>query len=322
MHLKRSFPCVVTVLGLMVPLATAKAADSATLNGYLATGFEHDSNVSVDDLNAASNQSDQAWVFDAGLEGVLKPAEPLNLTLGYSLSGSRYQDLDQFDQDIHLLSADLSYDFDPVTIGTSYHYSHSTLGSEPFLDYHRASAYVGSLIGNDVYLLASLQKKRKEYDESDARDADIRGGSLDSFFFFNDARSHFVVGLDYDQEDAQADDFDNDLWRVRATLLNRFRLAGEDNQFRLGWRYETRKYDQAAVTTSNPFLDNPFTDDIVDASTSRRAEHAHVFEASWRVGLNDIFSLEPSVSHGIYRADEESSDYTRTIAGVTLRAGF
>ncbi|AXS81668.1 surface lipoprotein assembly modifier [Marinobacter sp. Arc7-DN-1] len=323
MQLTRPAPYVVSVFSLMVPLASsAGAVDQAALNGHLSTGFEQDSNVSVDDLNAASNKSDQAWVFDAGLEGVLKPVERLSLTLGYSLSGNRYQNLDQFDQDIHLLSADLSYDFDPVTIGTSYHYSQSTLGSEPFLDFRRASAYLGSLIGDDVYLLASLQEKQKEYGQSNARDTDIRGASLDSFFFFNNARSHFLIGLDYNQEDALADAFDNDLWRVRAVLLNRFSLGGEENRFRLGWRYETREYDQPAVSASNPFLDNPFTGDFVDASTSRRAERVHVFEASWRIGLNETFSLEPSVSHGIYRSDEDSTDYTQTIAGLTFRAGF
>ncbi len=168
MNFTRSLQYGVTALGLSASMCFADAAEQATLNGHLSAGVEHDSNVSVDDLNASSEQSDQAWVFDAGLEGVLKPAERLNLTLGYSLSGSRYRELDQFDQDIHLLSADLSYDFDPVTIGTSYHYSHSVLGSEPFLDFHRASAYLGSLIGDDVYLLASLQEKRKDYEESEA----------------------------------------------------------------------------------------------------------------------------------------------------------
>lgn len=322
MHFSRSLPYVFTVISLTAPAVSAPAAEQADFNGHLSTGVEHDSNVSVDDLNASSDQSDQAWVFEAGLQGLLRPAEKLNLTLGYSASGSRYQELDQFDQDIHLLSADLSYDFDPVTIGTSYHYSHTILGSEPFLDFHRTSAYLGSLISNNVYLLASLQKKEKDYEESNARDADISGVSLDSFFFFNKAQSHFVIGLDYDQEDARADEFDNDLWRVRAALLNRFSLGGEDNRVRLGWRYESREYDQAAPSTSGSLLDNPFTGDVVDASTSRQAEKAHVFEASWRIGLNQTLSFEPSVSHSIFRGDEVSPDYSRTIAGVSLRADF
>lgn len=322
MFFSRSFPYIVTVLSLTAPVVSAQSGEKADFSGHLSAGVEHDSNVSVDDLNASSDQSDQAWVFDAGLEGLLKPAERLSLTLGYSLSGSRYQELDQFDQDIHLLSADLSYDFDPVTVGTSYHYSYSVLGSEPFLDFHRASAYLGALTSDDVYLLASLQKKEKDYEESSTRDADIRGVSLDSFLFFNKAQSHVVIGVDYDQEDARSEEFDNDLWRVRVTLLNRFSLGGEDSRLRLGWRYESREYDEPSVSASNSLLDKPFTVDFVGASTSRPAEKAHIFEASWRIGLNETLSLEPSVSHSVFQSDEDSSDYARTIAGVALRADF
>ncbi len=309
-------------MGLVMPPLVAQAQENARVNGYIEGGFEHDSNVTVDELNTSSDQSDEAWVFDAGLEGVLQPTEPLNVTLGYSLSGRRYQSLDQFDQDIHLLSADISYDFDPVTIGTSYHFSHATLGSDPFLDFRRASVYLGSLVGESVYLLASLQDKSKDFDDSDARDADIRGASLDSFFFFNQARSHLLIGLDGDREDAEADAYDNDLLRVRVALVHRFTLAGEENRLRLGWRYEDREYDEVTVTSSDPLLNDPLTGDLTERSTSKRADRARILEASWRIGLNDVFSLEPSISRGNYTSNVDSADYDKTVAGVTLRAGF
>ena len=308
----------------MTPLL-AQAEKKAQLNGYVEGGFEHDSNVTVDELNTSADKSDQAWVFGAGLDAVLKPVDPLIVTLGYSLSGKRYQSFDQFDQNIHLLSADISYDVDPVTIGTSYHYSQATLGtngSDPFLDFRRASVYLGSLIGEDVYLLASLQDKRKDFDDSDARDADIRGISLDSFFFFNQAQSHFLFGLDGDREDAQADAFDNDLLRFRAALVHQFTLGGGANRLRLGWRYENREYDEVDIIGSEPTFTNPLTGDVTERTTNQRADRAHILDASWRIGLNDVFSLEPSVSWGRYSSNEESADYNRTVAGVTLRAGF
>lgn len=309
-------------LALVVPSLVVQAEDQARLNGHLEGGVEHDSNVTVDELNSSSDKSDEAWVFDAGLEGVLQPTEPLNITLGYSLSGRRYQSLDQFDQDIHLLSADISYNFDPVTIGTSYHYSHATLGSDPFLDFSRASVYLGSLIGQDVYLQASLQDKRKDFDDSNARDADIRGVSLDSFFFFNQARSQVVLGLDGDREDAKAEAYDNDLLRVRAALVHKFTLAGEVNRLRFGWRYEDRDYDEVTVTSSDPVLDDRLTGDLAERSTSKRADKAHILEASWRIGINDVVSVEPSISWGNYTSNVDSADYQKTVAGVTVRAGF
>lgn len=305
----------------MAPLLT-QAEDKAQLNGYVEGGFEHDSNVTVDELNASADKSDQAWTFDAGLDGILKPVDPLTISLGYSVSGRRYENLDEFDQNIHLLSADINYDFDPVTIGTSYHYSRATLGSEPFLDFRRASVYLVSLIGEDVYLQASLQGQRKDFEDSDARDADIRGVSLDSFFFFDQAGSHLVIGLDGDREDAQADAFDNELLRFRAALVHKFTLAGEDNRLRFGWRYEHREYDEVDVTGSDSRFNNLLTGGLTERTESERADRAQILEASWRIGLNEVFSLEPSVSWGRYSSNEESADYDKTVAGVTLRAEF
>lgn len=321
----QSVPRIFTLpalVGLAMAPLPVLAEDKATVNGYVESGFEHDSNVSVDELNSSADKSDQAWVFDAGLDGILKPVDPLTVTLSYSLSGRRYQTLDQFDQTIHLVSADISYDIDPITIGSSYHYSEATLGSDPFLDYQRASVYLGSLIGEDVYLLASLQDKRKDFDDSNARDADIRGVSLDSFFFFNNARSHLVLGLDRDREDAEADAFDNDLLRIRAALVHKFILGGEDNRLRFGWRYEDRDYEEIVIAGSAQQFNNPLTGGLMERTVSERADRAHILEASWRIGLNEVFSLEPSVSRGRYSSNEESADYDKTVAGVTLRAAF
>ncbi|MEX2475851.1 surface lipoprotein assembly modifier [Marinobacter sp.] len=310
-------------LGLVASPMMVQAGDNAQLNGYLEGGYEHDSNVTVDELSSSSDQSDEAWIFDTGLEGVLTPGEALNLTLGYSLSGSRYQSQDQFDQDIHLLSADLSYDFDPITLGSSYHYSHATLGSDSFLDYRRASVYLGSLVGEHVYLLASLQDKRKDFEDSEARDANIQGISLDAFWFFNRAGSHLLLGFDGDQEDAEADAFDNDLWRVRVALVHKFTLAGEENRLRLGWRYEDREYEEVtAVSGSEPTFTNPLTGRESETFTNQRADRAWVLEARWRVGLSEFFSVEPSLSHGNYRSNVDTADYDKTVVGATLRADF
>jgi|GEM_PF-1418394 hypothetical protein len=92
---------------------------------------------------------------------------------------------------------------------------------------------LGSLIGDDVYMRASLQDKRKDFEDSRDRDSDIRSISLDSFFFFNQAKSHLLLGLDGDREDARADTFDNDLLRLRVALVHKFTLAGESNRLRL-----------------------------------------------------------------------------------------
>ncbi len=310
-------------LGLVAPSFSVQAESSADLSGHAEVGAEYDSNVTVDEVNSSSGESDEAAVFDTGVEGKLKPNDAATLTLGYSLSGRRYQTLDQFDQNIHLLSADFSYDFDPVTLGTNYYYSHATLDSDSFLDFRRASVYVGSRVSDDVYLMASLLDKDKDFEDSDARDSDIQGINLDSFFFANDAKSYLLLGLDGEREDAKSDAFDNRLVRVRVAWVNKFMLAGEENRVRLSWRYEARDYDDVETSSSSTenFLNSVFGGNST-RTTEERADRARVVQASWRIGLNPVFSLEPSLSYGDYRSDLNSADYDKFVAGVSLRADF
>ncbi|MEP3563921.1 MAG: surface lipoprotein assembly modifier [Marinobacter sp.] len=322
MRLKQCVYKLPLTVAMAATAPTLFAADHAELNGHVGAGMEHDSNLTVDELNRSSDNSDEAWVFDAGLEAILKPTQALNLTLDYSVSGSRYQTYDQFDQNIHLASADLSYDFDPVTVGASYHYSHATLDSDSFLDFTRTSVYLGSLLGETTYVMVSLQDKTKDFEESDARDADIKGASLDAFFFFNDARSHLLFGIDGDREDAQAEAYDNRLIRVRVSWVHKFQLAEQNNRLQLKWRYEDREYDEVVIEPDEPLLQNPFTADLQERTSEQRADQAWIVEAGWRIGLNEVLSLEPKVSYGHYTSNVDSADYDKTVAGVTLRADF
>lgn len=320
--------CSRTILTLcLAASAPAVWAESSTgLSGHVETGMEYDSNLTVDNLNAASGKSDEAWLIGAGLDGEWNPVDRLHLNLGYSFTGNRYQTYDEFDQDIHLASAEASYDFDPFTLGASYHFSHATLDSDPFLDYARTSVFIGSLVSDDVYLRGSVQKKRKSFDDSEARDADIRGVTGEAYLFFNDARSHVLLGVDGDREDARSDYYDNRLVRFRSKLVHTVDVSGHSNRFSLGWRFEKRDYDDVVLTSSDPAaqdpLFNPFASPTTTTQTQDRAETASVFQAGWTVDLSSIFSLETQLSRGFYHAAVDSEDYRKTVASVTLKAGF
>ncbi|AHI33029.1 hypothetical protein AU15_05220 [Marinobacter salarius] len=104
--------------------------------------------------------------------------------------------------------------------------------------------------------------------------------------------------------------------------MHRFILAGEENRLRFGWRYEDREYEEVTVTSTSPVLTDPLTGDLTERSSNERADKARILEASWRIGLNEVFSVEPSVSWGQYTSNVDSADYDKTVAGVTLRADF
>ena len=76
------------------------------------------------------------------------------------------------------------------------------------------------------------------------------------------------------------------------------------------------------IEPDEPLLQNPFTADLQERTSEQRADQAWIVEAGWRIGLNEVLSLEPKVSYGHYTSNVDSADYDKTVAGVTLRADF
>lgn len=280
-------------------------ADTMAWDAEIEAGLEYDSNLNVAELDTASEDGDTAWLFTAGLDGTYTPTDRLTMTGGYSFSSTNYLTHSDFDQDIHLASADVSYDFDAVTVGASYHHSRALLASEPLLDFSLASVYLGKLFDNGVYLRGSLQDKRKSFEDDKARDASARGASADLYYFFNDARTMIAIGVDGDDEDASADVFDNEMLGFRSRLSHRFLVSGHDHKVQLGWRYVERDY-----ADQDPLLGEPRHDD-----------HG-VVDASWAVGLNSVITVEGKVESGRYRSTLETADYDETRVSAILRASF
>ncbi|TBW59031.1 DUF560 domain-containing protein [Marinobacter halodurans] len=307
---------------LTLAFVTASASvpvQAASFDGYAETGAEYDSNLNVDELDQASGESDQSLLLGAGAEASGHPVKHLTLTGTYDFTSRNYTTFDAFDQTIHLASLDLNYDFDVVTVGASHHYSHATLDSDPFLDYNRSSVYLGKLVDDDVYLMLSLLRKKKAFDDSDARDARTRGISLDSYFFYNQNRTLLLLGLEGDRQDAASDAYDYRMLAARARFKHRFSVAGHDNTFQVGVRYEDRDYDDAISTVEEPRL--PVVGTSV-TTTETRSDRILVANVRWAVGLTDWLTTEAKVERTDHRSSLDSADYGKTVSSLTLRADF
>lgn len=309
-----SLPVALLVAGLPT------TGQSATVGGHLATGYEYDSNLNIDELDQSSGDSGHAWVLGAGLSAEGQPAENLTLTGSYDLTDRDYRDSDAFDRTLHLASLDLSYDFGTVTLGASHHYSHAILASDPFLDYHRSSVYLGKLVGDDVYLRASLLAKRKDFEDEPARDARTRGVSLDSFFFFNQTRTVFILGADGDDENADADAYDFRMLAVKTRLKHRFPVAGHEHKVQIGWRYEAREYDEPVSSVENP-LTSPLLGSN-DPTAEPRDDRIATLDASYGIGLTEWLTTEARLEYTDYRSSLDSAEYDETVASLNLRAEF
>lgn len=305
----------------LLPLAFALQVE-ASVSGYLEAGLEYDSNVNVEALNAASGRSDQARVLGAGLDASVQPLPMLNLATGYSYSARHYATQEAFDQDVHLAYVDLSVDMAAVTLGGTYHYSHARLGDERFLDLGRVGLYLGGMTDEVTYLRLGVQETRKTFDASPARDARVQGLSMDAFFFFNDAQSHVVLGLDGDDERAEDRAFDNQLYRVRARFSHRTEVSGLEHRLQVVWRYEHRRYSATETVPSEPGLFDPIFGGQSSRGTGARRDDAQIIDLSWRVGVTPGLGMEARFSAADYNSNHAAADYDKLTAALLLRAAF
>lgn len=306
------------LIAAAVIAAVSADAQAAKVAGHVETGALYDSNLNVDELDQASDRSDHALLIDAGAEASGHPLDNLTLTGTYDFTSRNYASNDRFDQTIHLASVDLSYDIDSVTVGASHHYSHATLDSEPFLDYHRTSVYMGKLIDDDVYVMVSLLSKRKSFDHDQARDAHTRGVALDNFFFFNQRQTLLVFGLESDHQTARSDAYDYLMLAGRARVKHHFMVSGHRNTVQAGVRYEARDYDEPVSSVDNPMLP------LAGPTQSNRTRTDGILNADirWSVGLTDWLTTEAKVEHTDYRSTLDSAEYAKTVASLTLRVDF
>ena len=66
-------------------------------------GAEYDSNVSVDELDATSNESDYAYIADADLGLDQQLGEKVDLSLNYNVSQTNYDRFERLDRTTHLV---------------------------------------------------------------------------------------------------------------------------------------------------------------------------------------------------------------------------
>ena len=145
-------------LGLMAVFGTAFAPTSlAQANGSseasstepsaewsfeVSAGVEHDSNVSVNELDSTTGADDVALRLRAEVDFEAKIAPETEVKFGYTISDKRYDQFTNFDLQTHIFSGTLSHDFGPATAGVTARYIDASLGGDGFQSITQISPYV------------------------------------------------------------------------------------------------------------------------------------------------------------------------------------
>lgn len=287
------------VLGTAGDVAADNEKSATEFSAQLGIGGEYDSNVSIEELDANSNQSDYALIMDAELGVEHKFSDATNASLSYDFSQSMYQEFSELDRQTHLLGADINTDFGKIDTGLSLFYINARLDGEAFLEYYRASPYLSGFLAKRWFTRGAYVYSDRSIEQNDGRDGESHAGELDLYYFRRGLRSYFNLGYKYKDEDAREDRFDYEANSLKFRYIHRLDVANKPLKLEFAWRYEDRDY--SGITPS-----------IGEEREDKR--HRVKFDAEYPV--SERGAIQFYASYGDYDSNYPRSDYTQEVFGT------
>ncbi len=282
--------------GFLVPVV---AAAPAKYSAEVGIGGEYDSNVTVDEVDLSSSESDYALILDAGFGASKAFTEKFKMSGTYDISQTFYEEFDRVNRQTHILGTDMSLDHDGVDTGLSLYYIMSRLDNERFLDLFRASPSVSGFLAKKWFARGAYVYFNKSIDTRPDRDTDTHSGELDLYYFVRGLRSYFNVGYRYRDEDAAGAEYDYTSHSGKLRYVQRFELFSRIAKLELSWRYEDRDYSS----------DTP-------SIGEERDDERHRWRADFEIPLVGRSAVQVYSGYANYDSNYPPSDYTQTLVGT------
>lgn len=286
-------------------LSAPKLLAQTAFSGAIGAGYEYDSNVSVDELEQASNLGDQALVSSLDLAVDTEFNDSTEASLSYGYSRVDYQTFDALSRETHMLGANLSADIEPVTVGLNYFYISALLDGSDFLTYQRISPSVSGFLSKRWFLRGAYVHGEKEVSRRQGRNAINDGLELDSYYFWRGLRRYFNIGYTYRMEDSQAPRFDYTAHQMKVRFVQRIELVGKLATLELGARYEVRDYSSPTLSIGE-----------------RRDDDRMRVKLELEVPLGTRFQWLVYTGYSDYASNLPSADYDQTLIGSRLEFLF
>ncbi len=271
----------------------------SSFSAEVRVGAEYDSNVSVDEIDAASEQSDYAAILGAQFEYQHEFNGAAEISLGYDFTQTLYNEFSNLDRQTHMLSADLKHKVKAVDIGVSYHYIDSKLDNDDFMTLKRASPYASMFLSRKIFARAAYVYTDKEIINRSARDANTDTGELDVYWFRRGLRSYFNIGYRYKNENANAARFDYKSNSVKLRYIQRFQLFERLAKLELAWRYEDRDYSSPTPSIQQD-----------------RADERHRWEIDLEIPVLEDAAVLFYYKFSDYDSNLPRADYRQHVAGT------
>ena len=268
-------------------------------------GAEYDTNVSVDEVDLSSGESDYAWIIDFELGAKRKLGERSEISLSYDISQSKYDEFSRVDRLTQIVGADINTEIGRSNAAFSAFYIDSQLDGEPFLQYLRLSPSLSGFLARKWFARGAYVQAERKIDQRSQRDAETRAGEIDIYYFHRGLRSYFNAGYRYRDEDANAPELDFAAHALKLRYIRRLELWGKKAKAELAMRYEVRDY-----RSEEPTIGEPRDDDRIR------------WKADFEVTLTRQLAWQFYYSYGDYESNLPRADFTQTIVGSRLQWGF
>ena len=286
------------------PVVQAEESQGRFIFEAEASGI-YDSNVSVDQIDVLIREGDTKLKLKATL-GYENPfAEDGEFNVKYKVSQSLYSEFTNFNIQSHTLSSGIKNKFAGVTLAANYSFVHTRLGGNSFLDMNIFSPSASGFIAKNVYVRAGYNYYDKDFKASDDRDAGNHNFTLDGYYFFNNSKSFFSVGVSYEDEDALADEFDLKGYTLRSSLQMPVNIVRDGGKVKLSYAYRDRDYDN-----------------ITPSILAIRAETRSVFKAALEIPVHDKFNLISEYKYTDRNSNFDSSNYTESVISIGIGYEF
>ncbi len=296
---------LVSVLGVLALPASGEASERDGLSGRAWSGIEYNSNVAVLEVDQTSGEGDFAGVFEGELVYRKTLAGGLGAEVSYDFSQSLQFDFPDFNIRTQIAMGDLSHQTGARRVGVNYFFADAALAGEGFLDIHQGTVYGETMVGNRGYLRGSYAYADKSYDIDPERDGETHAGSLNGFYFFNQAKSYSTLIYTFTDENTRDAQFSYTGHEVRARLVHKAVLARRELKLEAGASWEDRGYD--GVTPS-----------IQEVREDERLR----FQLAAEQAVTRHVSVRIDYEHSILESNLPAVDFREDVVALKLGYGF
>lgn len=252
----------------------AQQGSKSALTMDIWVGLEYDDNVTVSETDSNSGKGDEALIIDLAAEYDLADYQDWEMTAGYDLYQSHFQDLDAFNLSSHGLWSSAEREIEGWDISGQLSLGYASLDGDKLYRSHGLRPGIGRQWTRQWYSTAYLDWQDRDFEDS-RRDGDQTLMGVDGIWFVDEGQeSYAVLSLALDEDDTDGDEFDYRGVRLGGAWHFPLDLQGYTLKAIVSYRLEDRDYDH--VTSS-------IGEKRDDERQSLKASAEYQINTDWRI---------------------------------------